>query len=373
MKSIFLNTITALVSLLFCFEIFGQQRSQTPKGPFDYFTDSVEYDNNIKTVHLGATFTYPKSKGPFTTILLISGSGQQDRDGTVFGHKPFAVLADYFTRRGFAVLRVDDRGRGKSKGNLITATSKDYADDAVTSLQYLLSRKEVNPERLGVIGHSEGGFIAPIVYSKFPNLAFIVSMAGTGVSGAEILLRQQTDPVLPMGKAAHDAFFELTKKTLYLIHDNPGWNDSLIIDSSKKIYAEWKEGKPDSILVPLRADKATPAMYGMQVKQQLIPWLRYFITTDPGVYWQQVTCPVLAINGDRDIQVYAGPNLAGIKSALQNGGNKRATIKSLKGYNHLFQTCTLCTVDEYAKLDETFSPAVMKLISNWIRKTMKRK
>jgi pimeloyl-ACP methyl ester carboxylesterase len=368
MKRIIWKTISFTLILFLYKEGKGQLKPQTPTGPFDYIIDSVEYDNADKTVHLGATLTYPKIKGPFTTLLLISGSGQQDRDATIFGHKPFAVLADYFTRQGFAVLRVDDRGKGKSKGNVLTATSEDFAEDAITSLQYLLTRKEVDPAKLGVIGHSEGGFIAPIVYSKFPKLAFIVSMAGTGVSGAEILLKQQTDPVKPISEKAYNAFYELTQKTLFLIHDNPEWSDIQIIDSAKKIYSNWKKQTADSLLTILRADKASAESYGMQVKQQLIPWLRYFITTNPSFYWQQVKCPVLAINGDRDIQVYASENLTAIRKAVLKSGNKKIVTRTIKGHNHLFQRCTLCTVEEYAKLDESFSPAVMKIVSDWIKK-----
>jgi pimeloyl-ACP methyl ester carboxylesterase len=347
-------------------------RPQTPQPPFDYYSDSVEYDNSDNTVHLAATLSYPKGIGPFVTLVMITGSGQEDRDETIFDHKPFAVIADHLTRNGYAVLRVDDRGKGKSKGEVKNATSLDFADDVITSIKYLQTRKEVNKNKIGVIGHSEGGFIAPIVFTKWKNLAFIISLAGTGVSGKEILLKQQTDPVKgQVSQEAFDAFYELTDKTLSLIHDNPSAPDSVILNDVKKLYTDWKGNLPDSLKGPLRADKVTPEFYAFQLKQELIPWLRYFIATDPADFWQQVKCPVLALNGDKDLQVDAVPNITGITNALRNAGNKKLTARIIPGLNHLFQTCDKCSIEEYAKLEETFSPTALKMISDWLDKNIK--
>lgn len=362
----------SLAGILVSALLMAQPKPQTPRPPFPYHTDSVEYDNASKTVHLGASFSYPEGKGPFATIILISGSGQQDRDGTVFGHKPFAVLADHFTKMGYAVLRVDDRGRGKSRGELLQATSADFAEDVITGIQYLLGRKEVDPDRIGLMGHSEGGFIAPLVYSKFPRLAFIVSLAGTGVPGADILLKQQTDPVKSMSPpAAYPAFYELTRRKMDLLRISQHWSDSLVLDSIRKIYSEWKARQPDSILVPLRADKASPDQYASQVKTERIPWLKYFIATDPAAFWEQVKCPVLALNGDRDIQVYAKENLDAIRKAVRKGGNRKVKVKALPGLNHLFQHCMECTLQEYARLEETFSPEAIAIITRWLKKTLR--
>jgi pimeloyl-ACP methyl ester carboxylesterase len=357
------------------FASFGQakkNRPQTPQPPFNYYSDSVEYTNADGTVKLGATFTYPKGMGPFVTAVLITGSGQQDRDETIFEHRPFAVLADYLTKQGFAVLRVDDRGRGKSIGEVNTATSFDFADDVVTSLNYLLTRKEVNKSRIGVIGHSEGGFISPIVYSKWRKLAFIVSLAGTGVSGKEILLKQQTDPLKGLvSQAAFDAYYKLTDQTLALLHDQPTAPDSAILSQVKQIYTTWKSSQPDSILAPLHADRADANAYANQIRTELIPWLRYFIATEPADYWQQVKCPVLAINGEKDIQVDAIQNITAINNAVRKGGNTRVTVRIFPGLNHLFQSCTKCTVEEYGQLEETFSPVALRVISDWMTKTLK--
>jgi dienelactone hydrolase len=368
-----LLTIALFLTALHCVSQPARpNRPQTPKAPLDYYTDSVEYENADRSVRLGATFSYPKGMGPFITVVMITGSGQQDRDETIFDHKPFAVIADYLTNNGYAVLRVDDRGKGKSLGEVRTATSLDFADDVITSIRYLTTRKEVNKNKIGVLGHSEGGFIAPIVYSKWNKLAFIISLAGTGVSGKEILLKQQTDPIKPIvNQETFDAYYDLTGKTLTLLHDNPSTPDSLVLNDVKKIYSDWKSKLPDSILIPLHADKATPEAYAMQIKQELIPWLRYFIATDPADYWSQVKCPVLALNGDKDIQVDATQNITAISNSLRAAGNKKVTVRIIPGLNHLFQTCQQCTFQEYAKLEESFSPTALKMILDWLDKTIK--
>ncbi len=348
-------------------------RPQTPKPPFNYNVDSVEYDNADKTVHLAATLTYPKTKGPFAVAVMITGSGLQDRDETIFEHKPFAVIADYLTKNGIAILRVDDRTKGKSKGDVVHATSADYANDAMTSIQYLLTRNEINKKKIGVIGHSEGGFISPMIYTKWPQLSFIISLAGTGVSGTEILLKQQTDVLKPLvSNAAYESFYSLTKQTLQTIHDNE--NDSVILDKSKKIFADWKAGLKDSISIQLNVNMATPEMYAnRQVKPELQAWLKYFITTEPDQFWCKVKCPVLALNGEKDIQVYAEQNTTAIAASLKKAGNKNVTVKIFPGLNHLFQHCTKCTVNEYGELEETFSIAALETMNNWLQQNVVKK
>ncbi|MBX9735163.1 MAG: prolyl oligopeptidase family serine peptidase [Chitinophagaceae bacterium] len=364
------NIIT--IALLVCSTIMFAQtkpRPQTPAPPFDYIIDSVEYDNTDRSVHLGATLSYPKTKEPFTTVIMITGSGQQDRDETILGHKPFAVIADYLTKQGLAVLRVDDRMRGKSKGNVLTATSADYAEDVMTSINYLLTRKEVDKNKIGVIGHSEGGFIAPMIYTKFPTLAFIVSLAGTGISGAEILQKQQTDPLKNVvSEKVFNAYADLTKQTLTIIHDNYSLSDSLILESVKNVFTKWKMNNDDSTLIKLNAKNVSAEVYAnQQIKAELIPWYKYFIATEPDQFWSRVKCPVLALNGEKDIQVYPEQNITAIIKAVNKGGNKNITTKIFPGLNHLFQRCTKCTIQEYAELEETFSPEVLIYIKDWLK------
>ncbi len=372
MKNLFLNFCLLLtVNLSFAQQI--NNRPQTPKPPYSYNSDSVEYDNTDKTIHYGATFTYPKTGGPFITLLMITGSGLQDRDETIFNHKPFAVIADYLTKKGYAVLRVDDRQKGKSTGDVNNATSEDFANDVLTSFNYLLQRKEVDKNKIGLIGHSEGGFIAPLVYTKNHQVAFIISLAGTGVSGDKILLKQQTDPVKNLiSEASFNAYYTLTKNTLQIIHDNATLDDSIILNKIKILYADWKKPLPDSVLKPLHADIATPEMYAMQIKQELIPWLKYFIATDPAQFWDKVKCPVLALNGEKDIQVDANENIPAIKAALEKAGNKNITAKIFPGLNHLFQHCITCTVQEYGEIEETVAPEALQEIGNWLDNNIKK-
>jgi hypothetical protein len=342
---------------------------QTPLPPFGYNSDSVEYDNVDHTVHLGATLTYPKSGGPFIAAVMITGSGLQDRDETVFGHKPFAVIADYLTKNGFAILRVDDRNMGKSKGDVKNATSADFADDVMASIAFLQQRKEINKNKIGVIGHSEGGFIAPLIYTKWPKLAFIISLAGTGVSGAEILLKQQTDAIKGLtDSASFNAFYSLTQRTLQDIHNGSSQPDSIILDAVKKTYSAWKASQSDSILAVLHANVATPEMYATQISAELKPWLKYFIATDPDQFWQKVKCPVLALNGGKDIQVYPEQNISAITQSLRKAGNKNVTSIIFPGLNHLFQHCKKCTVPEYKELEETFAPEVLEAMGDWLKK-----
>ena len=340
---------------------------QTPHAPYPYDTLEVEYDNGDKSVHLAATLSYPKTGGPFTTIIMITGSGQQDRDETILGHKPFAVIADYLTQNGYAVLRVDDRGKGKSKGDLNKATSLDFANDVITSIHFAETLKQVNKNKIGLIGHSEGGFIAPIVYTKCPEISFIISLAGTGVSGADILFKQQTDPVKGLVSAeAFAAYEKLTLGTLNLIKDNEQLKDSALLAIIRNQFAEWKKGYSEAILTSLNAKNASPEQYGFQVMTELRPWFRYFIATDPAHYWSQVHCPVLILNGEKDIQVYPEQNTKAITAALINAGNKNFKVNIFPGLNHLFQHCTICTVQEYGKLTETFSTDVLSYIKEWM-------
>ena len=345
---------------------------QTPHAPYPYDTLEVAYDNADKTVHLAGTLTYPKTGGPFTTVIMITGSGQQDRDESIMGHKPFAVIADFLTRNGYAVLRVDDRGKGKSKGELYKATSMDFANDVITSMHYAATLKQVNKNKIGLMGHSEGGFIAPIVYSKCPEIAFIVSLAGTGITGEEILLKQQTDAVkgLVFPEAA-EAYGRLCQGTLHLINENETMKDSALLALIRKQFADWKNEYNDSILTALNAKKATPEQYGFQMMAELMPWFRYFIATNPAIYWSQVHCPVLVLNGEKDIQVYPEQNTTAIKDALDKAGNKKYTVKIFPGLNHLFQHCTKCTVQEYGKLTETFSIDALSFIKEWMGKELK--
>jgi uncharacterized protein len=343
-------------------------RPQTPHPPCSYRADSVEYDNADKTVHLGATLTRPLADRKYPVAILITGSGLQDRDETILGHKSFAVIADYLTRQGIAVLRVDDRTMGLSTGDMKKATSSDYADDVIAGINYLKTRDDIDTTQIGLIGHSEGGFIGPIAYSRWPHLKFIIMLAGPGVPGSEIVLRQQTDPVKPMSQAAYEAYYPLIKQKLQILNDTYGAPDSVTINRIKTVYAQWKSGQPDSILVILHAKDVSPELFGLSITPEMRPWVRYFYKTDPAFFLIQIKCPVLALDGEKDIQVYPKQNIPVIKATLLKGGNKRVTTYIFPGMNHLFQHCNTCQFSEYATLDETFAPEVLKTMGDWIRK-----
>ena len=348
-------------------------KPQTPVHPFSYNSEDLEYDNAGKTVHFGATFTYPKTGGPFTTLLLITGSGIQDRDETVFGHKPFAVIADYLAKKGYAVLRVDDRSAGKTKGDLSNTTSADFAKDVEAGLDYLKTRPEVNRKKLGLLGHSEGGVIAPMVAAERKDVGFII-LWGAPMIGGAITNIEQNKLVLQkagLGHGAIDAFVDLHTRELAsfaMRADTVGMNANIL-----RVFGDWKKQQPDSILRQLGVSgnnvvgKSCLEIYGILFGR---PWMRYFLTHDFAADLSKVRCKVLAINGEKDTQVEPGPNLAMIKETLQKSGNRSFTTVELKGLNHLLQTADTRDFTEYSKIGETIAPLALDTIGNWLDKTV---
>jgi len=343
------------------------RRPQTPTGPFPYRTDSVEYENAAGTVHLGATLTSPQTGEKFPVAILVTGSGQQDRDETLFGHRPFAIIADQLTRQGIAVLRVDDRGTGLSRGDLASATSSDFADDVLAGIRYLRTRKDIDTTRIGLIGHSEGGLIAPIVYSRWPHLRFIILLAGPGVPGSEISLRQQTDPLLSIGRPAYTAYYRLIKEKMTILNEFYGRPDSLTLGELKSAFIRWQASLSDSMATLLNAKNIPPEAYVFKERAELQPWVRYFYKTDPTLFLRQVKCPVLALNGAKDTQVDPDQNISAIKAALAAAGAP-ADTRIFPDLNHLFQHCQTGDAGEYARIEETMSPEVLRVMADWTRK-----
>jgi pimeloyl-ACP methyl ester carboxylesterase len=340
------------------------KRPQEPKKPYPYVEEEVTYENPRAGVKLAGTLTRPKGDGPFPAVLLIAGSGPNTRDEVVFSHKVFLVLADYLTRRGIEVLRSDKRGIGKSTGKYEEATSADFADDALAGVEFLKSRKEVDPAKIGLVGHSEGGMVAPMVASKSKDVAFIVLMAGTGVTGEEILFRQGQDVLKAMGRTDKDElsrqrsiqekFFSILKQET----DSAARGKKLkevVAQEIAKLSTEDKK-KAETQKVALEA----------QVKNIQAPWMLYFLTFDPQSTLGLVQCPVLAINGAKDVQVAADINLPAIEKALRAGGNRDVTVKELPNLNHLFQTSKTGSLLEYGQIEETISPTALVLMGDWI-------
>ena len=325
---------------------------QNPVKPYPYREEEVTYANKAAGNTLAGTLTIPPGKGPFPAVLLISGSGPNDRDETVFGHKPFLVLSDYLTRKGIVVLRVDKRGVGKSTGDLAHATTADFATDAEAGVQYLKTRAEADPRRIGLIGHSEGGTVAPMLAAGDPGVRFIVLMAGPGVPGDQIIVEQ--------GRLIEEAAGATKEKAA---------QDA---DKQRELFALVEKEKDGAILdKELRANLAgrvPDAQIDMAIQQVTSPWMRYTLTYDPATALRKVACPVLALNGEKDLQVSAAQNLPAIKKALEEGGNKQIEIDEMPGLNHLFQTAKTGSPTEYAQIEETISPVALDKVASWILK-----
>ena len=340
----------------------ARNRPQEPKPPYPYDVEDVSYENKRDGVRLAGTLTSPRGRVSFPAVILLTGSGAQDRNEEIFGHKPFLVLADYLTRLGIAVLRMDDRGVGGSTGNISSSTSENFAADALAGIEFLKTRKGVNAKQIGLIGHSEGGLVAPLVASQSSDVAFIVMLAGPGLPGEELLYMQGALLVKAAGGSA----------------------EALAVQrgSQELIFTVLKQEKDNNVAGKRIRDEFEKRMAGAgeaeraearntvdaQLGQMLTPWFRHFIAYDPRLALAKVKVPVLAMNGENDLQVPALENTREIEKALKAGGNPDVTIVRLPKLNHLFQTSEIGTPGEYLRIEETFAPVALKTIGDWIVK-----
>jgi hypothetical protein len=330
------------------------KRPQNPTKPYPYHDEDVSYENKVQNVTLAATLTIPQGKGPFPAVVLITGSGPQDRDESLLGHKPFLVLSDYLTRHGIAVLRADDRGTAKSTGDFKTATTADFATDTEAGIAYLKTRPEVDPHKIGLIGHSEGGVIAPMIAARNKDVAFIVMMAGTGVPGDEIIVAQSEAIAVASGKdPAKAAKAAATEREMIKLVETE--KDQTVLE--KELTEKMKQ-----------SGDVPEAQIGLLIKQLTSPWFRYFLTYDPAIALRKVTCPVLALNGSLDKQVLPSQNLPPIRKALAESGNQHVEVDELPGLNHLFQTAKTGSPAEYSQIEETISPVALDKMTTWILK-----
>jgi len=332
-------------------------RPQNPVRPYPYREEQVTFANPKAQVSLAGTLTLPPGPGPFPAAVLIAGSGPQDRDEAVAGHRPFLVLADYLTRKGIAVLRYDKRGIGKSTGNFDQATTEDFASDAAAALAYLKSQKEIDSKRIGLIGHSEGGIIAPLIASRSSDVAWMVLLAAPGLKGEDVMLLQS----------------ELILKTA-------GFDDDRIAkarDFSRQSYLlARKETDPAALEAKLTdlvdstgmSTTLPPTTLKPQARMMSSPWFRFFLDYDPVPALKKTECPVLALNGGEDLQMAPKENLAQIQKALQEGGNQDFQTKELPGLNHLFQHAPTGSPTEYGGIEETMAPEALSAISDWLAK-----
>jgi pimeloyl-ACP methyl ester carboxylesterase len=342
--------------------IAGPKRPQTPAPPFPYRISEFRVPCPGGHVIAG-TLNLPDGDGPHAAVVLISGSGQQDRDETIAGHKPFLVIADYLARRGIAVARYDDRGVGESTGveTLLTATSEDFADDAAAVVAWLRNAEAIDSGRIGIIGHSEGGMIAPMVAARDGRIAFIVSLAGSAVSGREILLLQTrlshqaagADPAsLDDIQAAQAAALDMVVQGA----DAAALRRATIDLSRRQLAAQGRE-LPDGPSLEMALDA--------EIRRATSPWMVYFLEYDPAPALERLTCPVLALNGTLDLQVWHEQNLPVIEAAVKRGGGQ-VTVKRYDGLNHLFQPAVTGAFAEYAQIETTFDERVLADIVEWI-------
>jgi len=357
--------LAAIAALIACCSVaFGQDaRPQTPRAPFPYSSEEVTIPAGDGADHtLAGTLTVPEASvwgnGPHPAMVLVTGSGPQDRDETIMGHKPFAVLADYLTRRGIAVLRYDDRGVGRSTGSFADATVRGLASDARAAWSFLRDHPATDPARVGIGGHSEGGLIAPMVAADEPGVAFVVMLAGPGVPGSEVLLFQ-SEFLMRAGGLAEDFIAEnqsIRRAIFALVHE--GADDATVLGEVERLM--------DMELAYMKDPEARRRMAQQALPQFAGAWAREFLTIDPADALSRVAVPVLALNGTLDTQVNADQNLIPIERALAAGPCPSATVVRLKNLNHLFQPAETGMFGEYGAIETTFDEAAMGLIAGWV-------
>lgn len=347
-------------------------RPQEPAEPLPYDSEDLTFTNADAGVDLAGTLTTPRGEGPFPAVVLVSGSGPQDRNESVFGHRPFLVLSDHLTRQGIAVLRYDDRGVGQSTGEFGAATTADFAQDAAAGVAFLASRGEVDRRRIGIVGHSEGGLVAPMVAKDSEAVAFIALLAGPGLTGEEILVLQ--GELIGLASGIPPELVERNTQAQIELFDvlRAAANDDEARVLMSQIFERLFASLDEQELAALGVVGDRTEYANAQIQQLLTPWFRYFLTYDPRVTLGEVDVPVLAINGENDLQVPPRENLDAIEAALIKGGNTHYTVVELPDLNHLFQTSTSGSPAEYASIEETMSPAALELVSNWILETPAR-
>ena len=344
-------------------------RPQEPQPPFPYKTEEVVFQNKKAKIDLAGTLTLPDSAGTFPAVILVHGSGPQDRDETILGHKPFLVLADYLTQNGIAVFRYDKRGVGQSKGDFATALTTDFADDAAAAVAFLRTRNEIDKKRIGIIGHSEGGIIAPMVAATDRNIAFIVLMAAPGIKGIDIIMAQNENAMKlqNMEPKNVETLQKINREMFEGLVDWQGTetNRTILRDNLNRLW----EKLPLLVKLKMNKDSYIRANFNAMIR----PWYRNFLQLNPKTHLTKVSCPVFALNGEKDTQVNASDNLNAIKKALEKGKNYRYETKMYPNLNHLFQICETGEADEYGRIEQTISEEVLEDIGNWLKKIVASK
>ncbi|HOZ30856.1 MAG TPA: alpha/beta fold hydrolase [Bacteroidales bacterium] len=339
-------------------------RPQTPKEPFDYIVREISVENAKGNSVLAGTLTLPDTIGTYPLVIMITGSGAQNRDEEIAGHKPFLIIADYFAKNGIAVFRYDDRGYAKSKGNLAISTTEDFMTDAYAVVNYFKNFKNIFPDKIGVIGHSEGGIIAMMLAAKYPkDISFIISMAGPGVPIKQLMVKQMKDISLAQGidPETVEILSEMQARALDI--PEKAKNQTEMRALFTELYGEYGQKFSEEKRNEYRLNDQGINTAVMQFSN---PWMKYFLSIVPEKYIKKIICPVLAINGTKDIQVHADSNLEAIEKYLSNGKCRYFEIRKLEGLNHLFQKVEKGTVDEYFRTQNTISEEVLIIMKGFI-------
>ncbi len=349
---------------------FTLNRPQNPTGPTPYESREVKIWNASAGIHLAGTLVLPEGNGPFPAVVFVSGSGPQDRDETLMGHKPFLVIADHLARRGVASLRCDDRGVGGSEGNEMESTIRDFATDAEAGLAFLAAQPKIDRKAIGILGHSEGGLIAPLVAATNHDVAFLVLLAPPGEPIKALMVRQLHDVLRQAGVA--DSLVERAmaaqSEDLALLADATLSRD----DVQQKLRAKAAVRRSRFTDAERAALGIDPAAIEQGIRVSATPWFRSLLREDPGVHLRTLKIPVLALFGDRDLQVAAAVNAKAVRDALAAAGNTTSEIRILPGLNHLFQHAATGAVADYGTIEETFAPEALQLISGWIEEKRSR-
>lgn len=335
-------------------ELQEKARPQDPRKPYPYISEDVLFTQSFDDFLLAGTITRPIGEGPFPSVVLVSGSGPQNRDEELMGHRPFLVLADALTRSGIVVLRYDDRGFAESGGDASTATSIDFADDAQSALEYLKTLPYVDTSNIGIIGHSEGAIIGPIVATRNTDVDFLILMAGPGVNGLAVL-EDQTAAILRAQQVPEQAITQAVETNLAIYNT--------VLDESMPL-----EDRKESVLQMLLSFGLSTDQANPQISALFSPWYMKFLALNPATYLQELDLPVMILNGTKDTQVSAALHVPAIENALSAGGNTHYTTKVYNGLNHLFQPAQTGAPDEYETIEITIDPQVLLDITSWIIK-----
>lgn len=345
-------------------EALSLNRPQTPEPPFPYHSKEVTFRNKSADITLAGTLLIPEGEGPFPTVLFSTGSGPQDRDETLLGHKPFLIIADYLARRGVASLRYDDRGFAESEGDHLNSTVDDFAEDAIAAVQFLTQQPEVDQDAIGIVGHSEGGLSGPKVASQNKVVDFLVLLAPPGEPLKDLLIRQNRDIMKAQGS---------DDDLIALAVDGMDEDLDLVIDKSiprkelrEKLLTRAKARLATMTAEQKKASGASEELIAQNIRTTITPWFRSLIREVPTKHLEQIKIPVLALFGEKDLQVAPKPNAQAVKEALQKAENPDFEVKTLPNLNHLFQHSDTGLMSEYGTIEETFAPEVLEMIGEWI-------